>query len=170
MDVVGNYTEISTLNFYIKPPIDIPAEASEIHHIYNIDVQNAHNFEYWASEIQKQVNEADAIVWHNVEFDETMVRMEFDRLKMRWLPFDFCPKLSICTMKEWTHWCKLPKKWNVPWYKSPKLQELTVKAWVGDFTWAHDAMVDVEYTLRCLIVMAMEWVIRLEESNVLKLW
>lgn len=170
MDVVWNCTELSRMNILIKPPIDIPAEASEIHHIYNIDVKEAYDFEFWAEEIQRQVNEADAIVWHNVEFDETMVRIEFDRLKMKWRPFDFSPKMSICTMNEWTSWCKLPKKWTAPWYKRPKLQELAVKAWVWHFAWAHDAIIDVEYTLRCLQVMAREWVIRLEESNLLTLW
>jgi len=37
----GVYTEIERKNILIKPPISIPYWASQVHHIYDIDVRDA---------------------------------------------------------------------------------------------------------------------------------
>ena len=37
----GKYREIERKNIFIKPPISIPYGASQVHHIYDIDVKDA---------------------------------------------------------------------------------------------------------------------------------
>jgi DNA polymerase III epsilon subunit-like protein len=91
----------------IKPPISIPYNSSQIHHIYDIDVKNAPTFEEKLDEIMSYINDPDIIIGHNVEYDESMLRLELRRLEKEYL---YRPKQIVCTMNESTNFCKLPKK------------------------------------------------------------
>jgi len=57
------YTELERKNILIKPPISIPYWASQVHHIYDIDVQNAPVMADQIEEIMGFLARADAIIW-----------------------------------------------------------------------------------------------------------
>jgi len=86
---------------------------------------------------------ADVAVAHNVDFDKKMIEAEYHRLNWGY----FYPDTSVCTMKSTTDLCKLPGKYSS--YKWPKLEELHEFLFGHKFEDAHDAMVDIEATIRC---------------------
>jgi hypothetical protein len=62
--------------------------------------------------------------------------------------------------------CKLPKKMiGSPWYKLPKLWELYKTLFWEYFVWAHDAMVDVDATVKSFLELVEKWVIVLEKKE-----
>jgi len=157
------FTETKRVNILINPWIAIPYESSKIHHIYDIDVKNAPKIEEVIDEILTYINEPDAIIWHNIEYDEDMVKLELKRLEQE---YKYKPKQVICTMNETINFCKLPKKLaSSSWYKRPKLWELHKKLFWEYFIWAHDAMTDVEATLRSFIELVKKEVITIKENK-----
>ncbi len=157
------FTEIKRINIIINPGIPIPYESSKIHHIYDIDVKNAPKIEEIIDEILTYINEPDVIVWHNIEYDEDMIKLELKRLEQE---YKYKPKQVICTMNETINFCKLPKKLaSSSWYKRPKLWELHKKLFWEYFIWAHDAMIDVEATLRSFIELTKKEIITIKENK-----
>ena len=78
------------------------------------------------AEIQKDFASADIIVSHNVAFDFSFMRTEYERLNQI-----FFIKDSFCTMKESTPLCKIPRRSGVG-YKYPKLSELCAFLSISD--------------------------------------
>ena len=157
------FTEIKRINQIINPKKPIPFASSQVHHLYDIDVKDAPYIEDVIDEILTYINEPDIIVGHNIEYDEDMVKLELKRLEIE---YKYQPKQVICTMNESTNFCKLPKKMaSSPWYKRPKLWELHKKLFWEYFIWAHDAMTDVEATLRSFIELVKLNVIELKEKK-----
>jgi DNA polymerase III epsilon subunit-like protein len=166
MDDEWNFVELRRINQLIKPPISIPPITSEIHWIYDIDVINKKSFSSYSELISKWISYPDVIVWHNIQFDENVVRTEFKRLALEWTVIWYEPKRSICTMNESINYCKLPKKSvKAKWFKRPKLQELVKKTCWHYFRWWHDAIVDVEWTLKALSVLVKNKVVTLEDNS-----
>lgn len=166
-----SYEELSRINQFIKPPIPIPYQSSEVHWIYDWDVINCWPFEDYAKTIQYYLNKPDIIVWHNIKFDNLMMKNEFERLKVDWKPYDFIPQWEICTMEASRYYCNLP--WRSPKAKkpkAPKLQELVKKTCWTYFTGAHDAMVDVEWTLKAFSKLVEKWVVKPEKKEELMLF
>ena len=163
----GEYTEISRKNILIKPPIAIPYGASQVHHIYDIDVKDAPDMTEQIDEIMSFLSEADVIIGHNIEYDEDMIKLELKRLEKLHL---YAPDQVICTMKSTIDFCAL--KWNGLRFKYPKLWELYKKLFWEYFIWAHDAMVDVEATQKCFLELEKQWVIKLsnKQSEVMSLF
>lgn len=163
IDENWNFKEEKRMDILINPKIPIPYSSSEVHHIYDIDVKNAPYIEEVIDEILWYINSADAIIWHNIEYDEDMIKLELQRLNRI---YDYKPKQVICTMNSTINFCKLPKKnANSSWYKRPKLWELHKKLFNKYFIWAHDAMTDVEATLKCFIELYKLWVIKIENKT-----
>jgi len=157
------FKEIKRINQIINPKKPIPFASSQVHHLYDIDVKDAPYIEDVIDEILTYINEPDIIVGHNIEYDEDMVKLELRRLDME---YRYQPKQVICTMNESTNFCKLPKKMaSSPWYKRPKLWELHKKLFWEYFIWAHDAMTDVEATLRSFLELVKLNVIELKEKK-----
>lgn len=102
----------------------------------------------------KKIDEACALVGHNISFDECIVGAEFERKRMLTSLF---LKPSYCTMKLSTNYCRLPGKRG---FKSPKLEELYRVLFGTGFDNAHDALADVRATVRCF------W--KLKELNVIR--
>lgn len=146
IDEKWNFNELKRINKYIKPPVSIPYEASLINNIYDIDVRNALTFEDEYKEFLDILNNSDYIVWHNIEYDETVTKIELRRIEKEYL---YNPKKVYCTMKETVDLCQL--KWNWERFKYPKLWELYKILFWEYFLWAHDAIVDVEATLKIFI-------------------
>lgn len=142
----GKFIEEKRINILVHPGISIPYAASQVHHIYDIDVQDAPKIEEKIEEILSYINEVDAIIGHNIEYDQDMVQLELRRLEKLYL---YQPKQIICTMKTTVDFCAI--QGNGERFKYPKLGELHKKLFDEYFIGAHDALVDVEATLKCFI-------------------
>ena len=135
-------------------------------------MKNEQTFEEVAKEITYFLNTPDFIIAHNIKFDEKMIRFEYDRLLKKQLPYDFLPNNKICSMEASRYYCNLSWKFKSKKPKAPKLSELHKKLFWTFFEGAHDAMVDVEYTLKCVASLVKKNVIKFEEEeeNVLSLF
>lgn len=152
------------IDLLFKPPISIPYNVSEIHHIYDIDVKDKQPIDEDLIRITQLINEVDVVIWHNIEFDLNCIKVEIQRLKNKWELIDFQPKKIFDTMNESINWCRLPKKSWV-WFKRPKLQELCKKALWEYFTGAHNALQDVKFTLKAFLKLYKDWIFNLEERE-----
>ena len=160
-------TEISRIDQLIKPRVSIPFEASRIHHIYDVDVKDAPYIEDKMDNFLSIMNEVDYFVGHNLEFDEEMLRIELRRMGRE---ADYPVKQVLDTMKSTVDLCKL--EWNGARFKYPKLWELHKFLFWEYFTWAHNAMMDVEATMRCFEALLEKNIFLLEkqENKVLSLF
>lgn len=156
----GKYTEEKRINIFINPKIPIPYAASQVHSIYDVDVKDAPPIETCISDFLKDINEVDAIIGHNIEYDEDMIKLELRRLQRI---HEYNPKQVLCTMKSTVDFCKLEGNGNR--YKYPKLWELHKKLFGEYFAGAHDAMVDVEATLKCFLELNYQWILKLEQNQ-----
>ncbi len=154
------FIEEKRINLLINPKVPIPFWASQVHHLYDIDVKEAPFIESIIDEILSYINNPDVIIWHNIEYDENMIKLELKRLNQE---YKYKPKQVICTMKTTVDYCSLQWNWNR--FKYPKLWELHKKIFWEYFIWAHDAMTDVEATLRCFIELVKMWIIKIEEKK-----
>lgn len=154
------FSEISRINQFIKPKISIPFASSQVHHIYDIDVKDAPPIEEKIIEFVNIINNVDAIIWHNIEYDEEMIKLELKRLQKEYL---YKAKQVICTMKTTVDFCGI--KWNWERFKYPKLWELYKTLFWEYFIWAHDAMVDVEATLKAFLELESKKILNLKENK-----
>ena len=156
----GTFIEEKRVNIIVDPWVPIPFGASQVHHIYDIDVKWAPSITQVMDEILEYINNPDVIIGHNIEYDQDMVKLELKRIQKE---YAYKPKQVICTMKTTVNYCAI--QWNWARFKYPKLWELHKKLFDQYFVWAHDAMVDVEATLRSFVKLVNEWVITPEETN-----
>ncbi len=156
----GVFTETQRINQFIKPKIAIPYDSSQVHHIYDIDVKNAPNIEEKIEDFIQVINSCDAIIWHNIEYDEDMLKLELKRLQKEYL---YQPKQIICTMKTTVDFCAI--RWNGERFKYPKLWELYKELFWEYFLWAHDAIVDVEATLKAFLELHKRNILGIKEKK-----
>ncbi len=170
VDLNWIFHEKKRIDVMIKPPISIPYNSSKVNNIYDIDVKDKQAIEVIIDDILYYINTPDLIVWHNIDYDTELVKIELSRLGRS---YDYKPKQVFCTMNETIDYCKLPKKnENSSWYKRPKLWELHKKLFGEYFVGAHDAMVDVEATLKCFVELYKNWIVKIEkkQNNVMTLF
>lgn len=165
IDDENNYKELERHNFLIKPKIPIPFSASQVHGIYDRDVENEPYIEEKIDEIMKILNGVDVVAGHNVAYDEEVISYELERMNRSG---EYTPAQVICTMRSSTDYCKL--QWRGMSYKPPKLAELHKFLFEEWFEWAHDAMIDVEATMRSFVELVKRGVIVLEETNIMRLF
>lgn len=156
----NKFNEIERINILINPEIPIPFGASQVHHIYDIDIKDKPIIKDIIDKMMIYINESDAIIWHNIEYDEEMIKLELRRLKRE---YDYKPKQVVCTMKTTVDFCSIRGNWER--FKYPKLGELHKKLFDKYFIWAHDAMTDVEATLNCFLELNKLWILTLEEKK-----
>ena len=139
--------ELKSENYIIKPDgFDIPYETTEIHGItteHALDVGEDLQEVLW--KFMDGINNCNLIVGHNVTFDVRMVGYELMRLGI----YDNLDQIEkLCTMHKSTSYCAIytSKKGT---FKKPKLQELHQKLFMEKFENAHNAMADVQATVRC---------------------
>lgn len=154
------FKEEKRINILVNPKCAIPFPASQVHHIYDIDVKDEAFIEDKIDEILEYINEPEMTIWHNIEYDEDMIKIELKRLKQE---YKYKPKQVFCTMKSTVDFCAI--QWNWARFKYPKLAELHKKLFWEYFIWAHDAMTDVEATLRCFVELVKQWVVKVEEKK-----
>ena len=87
-----------------------------MHHIYDIDVQDAPSIQEVMDEIMGFLMSADAIIGHNIEYDEEMLKLELKRLGR---VHEYCPEQVLCSMKSSTDFCAI--QGNGERFKYPKL-------------------------------------------------
>ncbi|MDD3793447.1 MAG: 3'-5' exonuclease [Candidatus Gracilibacteria bacterium] len=156
----GKFTEEKRINILINPKMPIPYGSSQVHHIYDIDVKNAPTIEEVINDILEHITTPDIIVGHNIEYDEDVLKIELKRLEIE---YKYNPKQVICTMKTTVDFCSI--QGNGERFKYPKLGELHKKLFGEYFIGAHDAMTDVEATLRCFIELTKLGIIKMEEKK-----
>lgn len=137
--------ELTKVNRIIKPQgFTIPVEASKVHGISTeralqegIDLSTAlEEFSNWA-------NKADYLVVHNVSFDQSILGAEFIRSKLK---DSIANAKKICTMQSSTDYCRIPGPYGFKW---PTLQQLHMTLFGLGFGAAHNALADVEATVKC---------------------
>jgi DNA polymerase III epsilon subunit-like protein len=165
IDEAYNYTELSRTNIMIRPPISIPFGASQVNGIYDRDVAECAPMETHMDTILRALSDADTLSGHNIEYDEWVLAYELMRLGR---DGEYAPVKTVCTMRSSTEYCQLQGRGFA--YKPPKLSELHRFLFDEWFEWAHDAMVDVEATMRCFIELVRREVIVLETTNVMRLF
>jgi len=104
IDASGKYTEEKRINVLVNPGIPIPYGASQVHSIYDVDVKDAPTISSEIDTFVKAINDVDAIIGHNIEYDEDMMKLELKRLQKL---HEYQPKQVICTMKSTIDFCKL---------------------------------------------------------------
>lgn len=159
VDGSGNF--LNKKSYIIKPVgFEIPPEAFAI---YKISTSNATDNGYDLTTVLKEFSDnvvkCKYIVGHNIEFDKKVIASEFYRCN---IPNPFDEKIEICTMKSSTDFCAIPSPYG---YKYPKLSELYKKLFGKEFAEAHDAVKDVDVTLKCLLKLKEIGVIRLSNYN-----
>lgn len=140
---------VDSQNLIVKPiGFSIPKEASDIHGISQerameegVPIADA------LALFQNAIQNSQAIIAHNLDYDQTVVSAEFLRLKKA---IPFTRKKLICTKEEATEFCRLPGKYGFKW---PTLAELYDILFDEDFEGAHDALVDVRATSRCFFAL-----------------
>ena len=150
-------------NHIIKPNgFTIPTSASNIH---GITTSLAHTYGSNLNSVLKLftncLNDVDFLVGHNISFDTSFIRSE---LKRNSLSCEINDKISICTMRSSVAWCRLPKTNGLPGFKFPRLGELHFRLFGEDVDGLHDAMVDVEVTMRCFFALRDRGLIVLPNS------
>lgn len=157
--------EVDRIDAYVKPPISIPFGASQVHGIYDKDVADKPIISDQIDIFLSYLNSADMVVGHNIEYDESVVNYELQRLGRRG---DYNPQKTLCTMKSTVDYCAIPGRGIG--YKFPKLNELYKKLFGEYFEWAHSAIYDVEATVRILEKLLGLGVIKIEENSLMRLF
>ena len=134
-------------SFIVRPDgFRIPAEAARVHGITTgRATQSGHSIGRVLGAFLAALQEADALVAHNIGFDAPTVGAEFVRAQGK-DPLETMPK--TCTMKETMALCGLPKPQGRG-YKWPTLQELHWELFGHGFESAHDAGADVAACASC---------------------
>jgi len=136
-------------NYIVKPEgFEIPTQASDIHGITTkIALKKGIDLEDVLVLLVSNAGLCDCFVAHNISFDEKIVDSEFLRCK---IPYSFCEKKNkICTMKSTVDFCSIPSTNGFSGFKWAKLQELHEKLFGEKFDDAHNALADVEATVKC---------------------
>ncbi len=129
---------IKEYDFLVKPKKEIPEEITEITSITNAMVSDALLFKDRVLEIKDALENADAVIAHNLSFDKEIVEIELERIKdtINW-------RRLICTVE--ATMC-------IKGYRL-SLTDLH-KDLTGDpFAGAHRSRSDVEALLRCVKVL-----------------
>ncbi|MFR4037245.1 MAG: 3'-5' exonuclease [Butyricimonas faecalis] len=129
----------------IKPEgFSIPVEASRVHGITTIKAQEEGKDLLSILELfSDKIDAADALIGHNISFDECIVGAEFERKRMMTSLF---LKPKYCTMKMSTNYCKLP---GGKQDSSLEIIRVTSDFIRGGIRECHDALADVRATVRC---------------------
>ena len=104
------------------------------------------------------VNESNAVIAHNFDFDRKVLDAEFVRSKrkMKW-----GRRRKVCTKEIGTNYCKIPGRYG---YKWPTLPELYYKLFGEIPQRSHDALADVHACARCFFALKRRGIIKFKSS------
>ncbi|HHG83774.1 MAG TPA: 3'-5' exonuclease [Bacteroidetes bacterium] len=142
-DAEGN--ELDCANEIIFPDgFIIPPASAKVHGITNAMAEKkGRPIKAVLERFVEQVEEAQFLIGHNISFDESIMGAELIRAGLK---SSLEQRKKICTKLVSTDFCQLPGDYG---YKWPTLEELHQKLFDEPVEGAHNAMNDVEATLRC---------------------
>ena len=112
------------------------------------------------SDFMQDIESAEILVGHNVEYDIMVVGCELYRNGQPMQGQALTRHPHICTMKRTVDFCAIPST-NSYYsdYKYPKLTELYTKLFGHAFSGAHDAMADIKATKECFFELKRRGII-----------
>jgi len=134
----------------------IPRDATLIHGISHARaVRSGEDLERILTDFLRTIEQpGTTLVAHNLNFDLGVIGGELVRTG---LPLNFFDLPGICTMKETTDLCRLPRPWGYG-FKWPTLEELHEHLFGGSYNAPHDAGHDVEACAKCFFELRrMGW-------------
>ncbi|MDD2681282.1 MAG: 3'-5' exonuclease [Patescibacteria group bacterium] len=133
-------------DYIIKPEgFVIPEESTKIHRIsHQQALAEGKDLQLVLNEFAEHIARADALVGHNIDFDDKIIGSEFYRNK---IDNNLVMVKKICTMKSSVDICRISN--GRGGYKWPNLAELHQYLFKKNFEDAHNAMVDVLACARC---------------------
>ena len=133
----------------IRPDgFSIPEEAVQVHGITTERAQNEGlSLRNVLDEFMQDLELAEEVVGHNINFDIHIVGAELCRLGLSTQTISYKP--TTCTMKSFTDYCAIPSNNGYGGYKWPTLEELYYKVFGCGMENAHDALGDVIATKEC---------------------
>ena len=150
-------------NMGIIKPLDynVPEAASMVHGITEEHASHGFSMNYVINNFYNVAKGCDLIVAHNYKFDSIILACELYRINIPSMldTETFLSIPSFCTMIATSDFCALPGKYSG--YKWPKLDELYVKLFGESFEGAHDALYDVEATVKCFFELLKREIIML---------
>jgi len=142
--------DLNISDYYIKlkDGMEIPEESTKIHGITNEKMrEEGVDIKEILIKLQKDMNECDIIVAHNLKFDKSLVLVESLRNKIGFS----IPQKQFCTMLYGEKICDLKRvtKWGKTVSKYPKLIELHQKLFHYEPSNLHNSLYDILVCLRC---------------------
>jgi len=138
---------LAELNLIIRPDgWTVPQVCVDVHGITTEKAQRCGVPIAFALSVFNQLSIlADTMVAHNFDYDDQVLRGEFERLGKT--P-EFTKKANFCTMKAATDIVRIP---SARGFKYPRLQETHKFLFGEEFEGAHDAMADVRACKRTFL-------------------
>ncbi len=155
-DESGQFVESG--NHIVRPEgFTIPFNAAKVHGITtDFALENGKKLSDILSEFEKALEKTHYIVGHNIDFDRSILAVEYLRKGMSSL---LTEKPQIDTCSELTAaFCQLPGGKGGR-FKLPTLNELHQKLFSGTFDSAHNAQADVAATARCFFELVRQKII-----------
>ena len=149
---------LSEGNHIVRPDgFEIPKAASDVHGITTeFALENGKPLLDVIFAFGADLNQADCMVGHNLDYDLHIVGAEYVRLG-----YDsriMFARPTLCTMQATIQFCNIPGRFGPKW---PKLMELYTKLFGQEFDGAHDAMADIVATKDCFFELIRRGVVRL---------
>ena len=156
-DKEASSTYITDNIICLSPHVEISEKSISMHNITRERSESEGILIYDALTLfNLQVEKADIIVGHNINFDKDMIRVECLRNNIDNI---FCPwghkAKYYCTMKNTRQFCDIivkSKKNDLFYQKYPTLSELHEKLFGDVPTGTHNSMVDVLICFRCYMM------------------
>lgn len=149
----NTHSIVDSINDIIRLPesITIPESAIAVHKITNESMRKVGTpLELTLTAFNKQLEETNVLLAHNLEFDAKIVECEFERCNEKSVMPNIPASKRYCTMKEGTNLCKIKTQYG---YKWPKLEELHYHLFGTKLKNLHDAYHDIVICLRCYMFM-----------------
>ena len=149
---------LSEGNHIVRPDgFEIPKAASDVHGITTeFALENGKPLLDVIFAFGADLNQADCMVGHNLDYDLHIVGAEYVRLG-----YDsriMFARPTLCTMQATIQFCNIPGRFGPKW---PKLMELYTTLFGQEFDGAHDAMADIVATKDCFFELIRRGVVRL---------
>jgi DNA polymerase-3 subunit epsilon len=141
----GDANQIESAEYIIKPEgFTIPQDAAKIHGITTEKaLAQGSNLSAILQTLKEKIEFADALVAHNMQFDEKILGAEFLRCGFSNI---IETKQRICTMRSSTDYCQITGPYG---YKWPSLQALHTKLFNKPIPGAHTALADTRACAAC---------------------
>ncbi|MBL6448689.1 DNA polymerase III subunit alpha [Fulvivirga sp. 29W222] len=151
---------LSSQNFIVKPEgFTIPYNSEKVHGISTKRaLEEGHKLEEVLNIFSKDLENAQVVIGHNIDFDNRIVGTEYVRVGQSDQGHGLLEKNKIDTAEVSTEFCQLQGGIGGR-LKAPKLIELHEKLFGSKFNDAHDAAYDVDATAKCFFGLITQKVV-----------